>query len=256
LISEGIDEVKAYGLAVSVGEGGNTAAGLRNVLVSWKSGWGDKLYQVYVDGCFAGRAIEESQRKMVVSVPRRQERAVRIEVYAVIPEESYVDFSEQLESGGDNGRIRIRVLREQGIPLGAWIKIYWDSGSGDVDYSEPVDGGVIAVWPDWSEKAGFGMGPFGEGDFGYESGAAVGFGRGHFGLGAMGIGADSVEWLSGSLESGYYKFGVKIADRFGQEGPAEVTGAIAVVRSAEPVEAVGAVSQDAEDGVWLEIIDR
>ncbi len=91
------------------------------------------------------------------------------------------------------------------MPAGARFEVYFDNGSGEVDYEHPIGGG--RVWGCWQDKAGFGLARFGEGDFGYEWAGGVGFGIGGFGLGEFGVDADVIEWVSPALEAGVYGSG-------------------------------------------------
>ena len=68
LISEKIDNLRAYELPCGLGERGHFADP-RSVLVEWTSGWDDKFYQVYVNGKFGGVTDSRDQRKIVVHVP-------------------------------------------------------------------------------------------------------------------------------------------------------------------------------------------
>ena len=88
------------------------------------------------------------------------------------------------------------------------------------------------------------MSRFGFGDFGYDSSAAVGFGKGNFGNGQFGIDADVIEWISGSLQSGVYKFAIKITNTAGNESSSSQTGQITVIPAARPAERVTITSFD------------
>jgi hypothetical protein len=54
-------------------------------------------------------------------------------------------------------------------------------------------------------------------DFGYDSAAAVGFGKGSFGCGWFGLDADTIEWLSPPLKAGVYRFSVMVVDGTGNK---------------------------------------
>jgi len=237
LIRDGIDRVRALELAGGIWTDGECVPAVRRALVRWWSQWTDKLHQVYVDGSYAGTTVEFGQRELLVAVPNVPGQAVRIEVFAVEPSEAHVDFSGQLEpSKTDHGRVRIMVLRSQELGLGARLEIYGDGGSGQIDYSEPVEGGVVEVWPIRQEKAGFGLAGFGCGDFGFEGCGAVGFGRGVFGEGEFGFGADTIEWVSGVLGAGRWRFGIRVVDSLGRAGEPVEVGPVTVVPGAEPAE--------------------
>jgi hypothetical protein len=167
---------------------------------------------------------------MVVGVPNSFETPVRIEVFAVDGAAAYKDFG--------------TFLREQDLPMGSLAQVYSDNGTGSIDYGEPVTDGQIRIWPAWQDKAGFGLSGFGEGDFGWDGAAGVGFGKGSFGRGWFGFDADTFEWLSGFLQAGVYKFGVKIIDEAGSESAASETGPITVIPLARPARDMSVGSYD------------
>jgi len=88
------------------------------------------------------------------------------------------------------------------------------------------------------------MSSFGTGDFGYDSAAAVGFGKGSFGHGQFGLDADTFEWISSPMSAGLYKFGVKITDDAGNESAGNETGQVTVTPAAKPAERVSISSFD------------
>ena len=77
LISDGISKVRAFELPCGIRADGSSAASGRTALVRWRSSWAGKLYQVYVNGRFAGAALDFGQRQMLLRVPCSFERAVR-----------------------------------------------------------------------------------------------------------------------------------------------------------------------------------
>jgi hypothetical protein len=245
LISSGIDKVSAFDLPVGIWADGQSAALPRTCLVRWRSQWGDKLHQVYVNGRYAGATVDGEQRQIVVAVPNSFETPVRIEVFAVVAEDAQRDFGDEIESlGGQSGRIRLSFLREQDLPAGSSAQIYFDKGTGSIDYGSPVTDEPIRIWPAWQDKAGFGLSGFGEGDFGWDGAAAVGFGKGSFGRGWFGFDADTFEWVSGFLQAGVYKFGIKIINEAGNESTASETGAITVIPLPRPAEDLNVASFD------------
>jgi hypothetical protein len=256
LISSGIEKVRAFELAGGVWADGGSYSMPRVALVKWRSSWSDKLYQVYVNGRYAGTAVETDQRQMVVPLPTSFETAVRIEVFAVEAEDAHVDFSCELSSSiGESGRVKIRMLRDQKLPAGGTIQIYSDNGTGEIDYENAVNGGPIRVWPTWQDKGGFGMSRFGLSDFGYDGAAAVGFGRGVFGSGLFGFDAEVFEWVSPSLSTGVYKCGVKVSDEAGNESGGSETGQIAVIPAARPAEKLDVSSFDKQTNELVLKID-
>ena len=82
------------------------------------------------------------------------------------------------------------------------------------------------------------MSRFGVSDFGYDSAAAVGFGKGGFGHGQFGLDADSLEWTSPVMGTGVYKFAIKVTDEVGNENGSSETGQVVVTPAARPTEKV------------------
>ncbi|MHC4060131.1 MAG: hypothetical protein ACYSR6_00775, partial [Planctomycetota bacterium] len=181
LISSGIDRVRAFELPAGVWLSGKGVGAPRAALITWCSSLVEKHYQVYVNGQYAGATIDSLQRQMLVRVLASFETPVRIEVFGVDADEADTDFSDEMElSLGLGGRVRITLLRGQGLPIDSTVNIYFDNGTGQIDYGNPVTELPIRVWPNWQDKAGFGMSEFGVSDFGYDSAAAVGYGVGSF----------------------------------------------------------------------------
>lgn len=234
LITDGIERVRAFELPAGIWPDGDCFGCPRVALVKWRSNWTDKLYQVYVNGQLAGTAVDPNQRQLVVPAPSSSLTAVRVEIFAVESRYAYIDFRDELRRVTNTGRVRLRILRSQLLPLGSVIQIYSDSGTGSVDYDNPVNVEPIDVWPSLYDKAGFGMSSFAEGDFGFDSAAAAGFGVGDFGLGQFGLDADSFEWTSEPLSKGVYKFGVQVIDKDGNASDAVETESITVIPSARP----------------------
>lgn len=237
LIGSGIVNVRAFELPCGIWADGESISSPRTVLVKWRSDWDDKFYQIYVNGQYAGATIDSQQRKLIVQTPTSLESPVRIEVFAVEAEQAGVDFSSEIESSiSQLGRIRIRMLRGQGLPTGAVAQVYFDNGTGEIDYDKVLNGSPIRIWPAHQDKAGFGMSCFAVSDFGYDSAAAVGFGRGGFGQGQYGLDADSLEWTSPVMGAGVYKFAVKVTDRLGNESSSCETGQVTVTPAARPAD--------------------
>ena len=65
-ISNGIDNVRSSELPAGIRRDGECACEPRAALVRWRSAWADKLYQVYVNGRYAGTTVDSEQRQMVV----------------------------------------------------------------------------------------------------------------------------------------------------------------------------------------------
>ena len=237
LINNGIEKVRALELPGGIWADGRNVAAPRLALVKWRSCWNDKFYQVYANGRYAWVTADSQQRQMVVQIPTSLERPVRIEVFAVEAEELNTDFSNELDSSTANsGRVRISFLRSQNLPIGSTAQIYFDNGTGEVDYDNPLNYSPIRIWPTWQDKAGFGMSRFSISDFGYDSAAAIGFGKGNFGQGQFGLDADTIEWVSHSMQAGVYKFAVNITDKVGNESSSSETGQVTVTPAARPAE--------------------
>jgi hypothetical protein len=245
LVSEGIERVRAFELPYGIRADGSNIRLPRIALVKWRSTWNDKFYQIYVNGRYGGVTLETDQRQMIVQIPTSLETPVRIEVFAVEIDEADTDFTSILDSSiGYTGRVKMTLLREQKLPIGATAQVYSDNGTGEIDYNRPLIDSAMRVWPVWQDKAGFGMSRFGASDFGFDSAAAVGCGRGSFGNGQFGLDADIFEWISESMPTGTYKFAVKITDENGNESNSSQTDQITVIPAARPAEQISICSFD------------
>lgn len=250
-----IESVRAFELPSGIRADGRCAPTPRAALVKWRSSLQDMFYQVYVNGRFAGSTVDSEQRQMAVPIPTSLESPVHIEVVAVTAEQVDADFSIELQQPkADSGRVRIVLLRSQSLPIGATAQIYLDNTTGQINYDNPLTNSPIKVWPAWQDKAGFAMSGFGLGDFGYDSAAAVGFGKGSFGNGQFGLDADTIEWIGPPLQSGIYKFGVKIADEFGNQSSAVETAPITVTPAARPADELRVSSFDKQANQLLLVI--
>jgi len=247
LVSSGIDQVRAYALAEGVRADGRCVDEPLSVLVEWRSEHADKLHQIYVNGELAGVTKDAEQREIIAAIPSHINSATRIEVYAVEPSDACVDFSSELQSRQQAGRVKINWPRSMSLPFEGTAQIYSDGGTGEIDYENPASREDIQLWPSRQDKVGFGLGQFGEADFGYDGSAAIGFGKGLFGEGEFGFDADEVSWVSGELETGRHRFAVKVTDRFGQVGNARETGEITVIRTATPAEGLEVSSYDKDE---------
>ncbi|MCK5172392.1 MAG: hypothetical protein KAR47_03320, partial [Planctomycetes bacterium] len=210
LVSDGISEVRAFGLAAGISADGGSVDGPLKALVRWRSEHEDKLYQVYVDGRLGGVTADCQQRQMVVSLRSSWQRALQIEVCAVEAGEANIDFVDQLSAAGRSGSVEVSWLRRMSLPIDGWAQVFSNGGDGEVDHGLPVSTEDVVLWPAWQDKCGFGLGRFGSGDFGFDGSAAVGFGKGGFGFGEFGFDADVVRWQSCVLGTGAYKFAVRV----------------------------------------------
>ena len=245
LASSGIEVVKALELPGGIRADGGYVGVPRAVLVKWRSSLAGKFYQVYVNGRYAGATVDSEQRQMVVHIPTSLDTAVRVEVFAVEADEADTDFSSHIAPLQiDSGRVRIVLLRSQNLSIDACAAVYFDRGTGEIDYTKPLSDRPIRIWPSRQDKAGFGMSRFGAGDFGYDSAAAVGFGNGSFGNGQFGLDADWIEWVSPVLSAGAYRFAVKVTDSAGNQSASGESGEVVVIPGAKPAEHVNISSFD------------
>jgi len=239
LTSSGIDNIRAFELPCGIWADGESVGSPRTALVKWRSVWADKFYQIYVNGKYAGATVDSQQRQMIVQIPTSLESPVRIEVFAIEAEQAATDFSSEIESSiGQSGRVRISMLRDQSLPISAIAQVYFDNGTGEIDYGKALNDSPIRIWPAHQDKAGFGMSRFGACDFGYDSAAAVGFGKGGFGYGQFGLDADSLEWTSPVMGAGVYKFAIKVTGEVGNESVGSEIGQVAVTPAARPAEQI------------------
>lgn len=247
LVSEGIEKVTAHELPAGIRQDGQYIAAPRIAVVSWRSSHSDMLHQIYVNRRFAGATVDTEQRQLIVQLPSSFESAVRIEVFAVPAEEVHIDLSSEVARPPvDSGRVKIALLRSQNLPAGATANVFYDAGSGEIDYDQPLNDCPIQIWPSWMDKAGFAMAAFGLSDFGWDGAAAVGFGKGIFGSAAFGIDADTLEWISQPLPAGAYRFGVKVLDQAGNESAASEVGPITVTPAARAAEGLTILSFNAQ----------
>jgi len=245
LISNGIESVRAFELPSGLWADGRSFEAPRVALVQWRSVWIDEFHQVYVNGQYAGTTLDSQQRQLIVPVPTSLESPVRIEVFAVEAESAGIDFSEELvQPSINNGRIKLTLLRSQTLPIGATVNVYHDNGTGEIDYEQAFNDSPIRIWPTWHDKTGFAMSEFGLGDFGYDAGAAIGFGKGLFGYGPFGLDVDTIVWTSPPLKAGTYLFAVKVRDQSGHESIPCETVPLSVTRAPRPAEKLRISSYD------------
>lgn len=254
----GIQDVRLCVLPDAIASDGPSVELSRSALITWRSGLEGRLYQVYLNGRLAGITVDAQQRQMVVQAPSSFEAAVRVEVVSVEPREAHVDFSAQIDPPSNlSARVKLVFLRSQDLPVGATLNVYFDGGTGQIDYGQALNESPITVWPCPQDKAGFGLSRFGEGDFGWDSAAAIGFGKGCFGYGQFGLDADAIEWISPPLAEGTYRFGVKAIDPAGNMSAACEMGPLTIVPPARPAARLDIASFDEQTGrVTLNVSDH
>ena len=209
LLSQNISKVRAFGLPAGVKSDGQVKQLTGAAVVKWHSAYSDKLYQVYVNGRFAGATVNVDQRQIVVPIPLSVKTAVRTEVFAVEPKFADVNFSPQLTT--DNvqaGRVKIEFAKTNNLPADGSVDFYVDNYR--------LNSRPIKIRPDLTDKGGFGLSSFGKSDFGFDGSAAIGFGKGSFGAGWFGFDADMLCWESSQLDAGNYQFAIKTADKIGR----------------------------------------
>jgi hypothetical protein len=185
---------------------------------------------------------------MMVQTPSFANSAVKIEIFAVEPGEAYVDFSDELDdSTYKSGRVKIKLLRSQMLPMRSSFQIYSNNGKREIDYSRPINQHALKVWAAWQDKAGFGQSKFARSDFGYDFAAMPGLGKGNFGVGEFGGDSDIVEWVSGPLQAGIYKFGVRVTDERGNESIASESEEVIVIPASRPAKGISVSSFDREE---------
>ncbi len=244
LIRAGIKSVRAFELPCGIWADGRYIGAPRVALVKWRSIYSDMLYQIYVNGRFAGAIVDSQQRQKIVQIPASFESLVRIEVFAVKQQYAHIDFSSDIDVPLlGSGRIKITLLRRQNLPTGMTADIFFDNGTGEIDYSNALNDTPIRIWSAWQDKAGFATASFGLSDFGYDGAAAMGFAKGSFGHGQFGFDADTIKWISPPLQAGVYKFAVRITDQAGRISSGE-TRQVTVTPQAKPAEKVSISSFD------------
>jgi len=249
-VSKDIEDVRALVLPDAVVADGSPVGLSGTTLVTWRSSLPDRLFQVYVDGKLAGVTLDPLQRKLVVQIPASFESAVRLQVIAVEPQDTYIDFSEEIDQAPiSHAHIRLTLLRSQDLPIGSGVNIYHNDG-------RRLNALPIPIWPCSCDKAGFGMAQFGLGDCGFDSAAAVGFGKGSFGQGHFGLDADTLQWTSPALPLGQHSLSIAVIDERGNEGPRAETEAITIVPGPRPASDLDVESFDELSGqVVLNLTD-
>jgi len=251
LISNGIDRVRASVIGGGITGDGRNAGESLNVIVSWRSVYVDKLYQIYINGSLCGFTDDLMQRHMLLGYCSCWQSVIRIEVFAVEAGEASMDFSDELAPFDAGGRVKLSFARRISLPYSGSFFVYGNDGSGSIDYDVPLSE-AVPLWGACQDKPGFGLCKFGESDFGWDGSAAVGFGRGAFGKGEFGFDADMVEWTSKELLAGLYSFAIKVADSTGNlESGFNVVSNIVVIPAADAAEILEVDSFDSDGNLLL-----
>lgn len=237
-----IEQVWASGFPGAGAASGVAPGSLGLVLVRWRSEARDRLFQVYVDGCWAGATSHPEQR--VLLVEHEHQHPAAIEVVWVSPDCRHEDYGRQLSgwSERDGAHVVIEVMRQGVLPAEGTVAFYWDAGTGEVDYDTAL--AERRIWAASSETWGWGLDGFGGGDFGYSGTGAPGWGQGVFGRGEFGFDTDVLVFMTEALMLGTYRFAVRVRDATGNldgGGPEVLTVGI------DPVPAGPSVSIDSYD---------
>ena len=223
--SEGISKVRAF--AMSAGA----------AVVKWHSTSSDMLHQVYVNGRFAGVTVEPMQKQLIVPISLSVKTAVQIEVFAVEPGYSDIDYS---AGQSQAGRAKIEFPRTDNLPTGGSVDYYLENNR--------LSNRSIKIQPEFADKGGFGLSSFAMSDFGYDGSCAPGLGKGNFGFGWFGFDCDMLCWQSGQLEAGSYKFDIKITDNLGNTTDEQETEEMTVIPPATPAKKLKIKSFDKQSG--------
>lgn len=216
LISEGINNVKADFICLGCGASGAVLEEQTEFAVSWKTEHSDKLHQVYVNGKLAGASYERGLGWAAAAKPAGSESLVTVEVYAITGDDPWEDHGYVFAERQYTNRVKITFAREMDLPGTGVVRIFGNGGSGEIDESQPV-AGPLALWRNLRQRGGWGLGAFGETDFGWDGGACPGFGLGALGMGRFGFDADQFAWISPELEKGRHAFKVEVSDETGRK---------------------------------------
>ncbi len=122
-------------------------------------------------------------------------------------------------------RVRLRWPTQYGVQTGGGFFIFMSARDGAaIDYETPINAEPVEAWLVEIRDFNIGDGIEADGE-GYDGFFGGGFGDGMFpdGIGPDGFGAVYLEYITGQLEDGTYKFAVCPVDQFGN---INTTGAI------------------------------
>ena len=243
MTTSGINNLRCVFLAAGARASGAAVNESLSCFVSWRSEHEDKFYQVYVNGRSAGVTVNVKQRKMVVPLRLLKASTNKIEIVAVDAAQKYTDLSEQLKAVMA-GRLKVSIPRSMSLPYEGQVEVYSNSGTGQVDYQQPIIKESIQLWASREDKGGFGLSRFGKSDFGYDGSASAGFGLGDFGSGEHGFDGNAANWESEELSTGVYKFGIKITDHKGNREIVSSETETVIIEEAVPAEKLTIGSYD------------
>jgi hypothetical protein len=105
-----------------------------------------------------------------------------------------------------------------GYQPGDYARLFWNSGSGDIDYSQPLTNNKFSLFPNGGGVYGFGQQPFGKAPFGLSFATRVsGFGKLPFGKHPFGYGTTLIKHEQIVDFCGEYKFAFKLFDKLDNE---------------------------------------
>ena len=245
LISSGISNVRVLKIATGIAGDGRSLVEPGSFGITWKSSNVGKLHQVYVNGELAGITSQEQEREIIVPGKANYKGNISVHVFAVDIKNVFDDFSEEINDAMTNGRVQLNFVRLASLPCLGSFNVYSNDGCGEINFAKAVNTSCIPLLASCCDKTGFGMGSFGKDDFGYGFAAALGFGMGNFGCGEFGADADVVVWQSAELNSGCYRYAVKVQNELGIESEAlEAGGEIVVIAAEARAEGLSPVSFD------------
>lgn len=220
----------------------------------WTDSYTDKLYQLYINGTLTAETqAVGALKQLTAKVPKQ----FYWEIMAIDPEDAGTDYSDYLTETDDTGaRVEFSWDRDPSkLEAGSYVDIFWDAGTGEIDYDTPINESHIYNFPTGAVNSGFGLGEFGA-IMGY-SGAGVGFGAGVFGGDEDGFEFDQVVWTTRPLPAGTYQFDVVLYDAAGNSDGTGNNVQTVVVNCAPPApKSIVVKSYDSDtDGLVLTVTE-
>ncbi len=150
-------------------------------------------------------------------------------------------------------RITVDFAVPVGYIEGDYAKLFGNSGSGAIDWNDPVDRSLYDLFPHGSGIFGFGHAPFGHFRFGHgHSMRTAGFGRLPFGRFPFGHGTAVIRARIKVTDCGAYKFAFGCYDQHGNlhtGTPDEVTAHVHI--APEPPTGLKKLSYDKSTGILI-----